>query len=309
MTVQELATVVQTGSFVLVFYYYSLAVWLVPVYVAGGIAAERERRALGDLLLTRLSSAEIVLGKLAAGLVQFATTLAIGLPIMALLPFLSGADAGIILLAYAGIGSTAYFVGGLSIMISTGCRRSKQAIQNSLAVMGAWLICPALALVFMGSVLPQLWAWVRPVNMWILASSPFGVFLSTLGVAFGWAVREALLWMIGLQTAAGTSMIGWAIVRLRTVSRKLEEGEGRDAARPGARHHWRLIRRPACGESAMRWKEMHTAKSSGLTQLSEILALSVIFAFIGYGAYYFGGPAALEWFAHLSGKRRLTPAD
>jgi hypothetical protein len=127
------------------------------------------------------------------------------------------------------------------------------------------------------------------------------VFLSMLGVAFGGDIREVLLWMIGLQMAAGTVMIGWAIARLRRVSRKLEDGDGPDAARPGARHRWRLIRRPACGEFAMRWKEMHTAKPGGLTQLSEILALSVIFASIGYGALYFGWPAGQEWFAYLSG--------
>jgi ABC-type Na+ efflux pump permease subunit len=302
LTFQELSIFVQFGSLVLVFYYYNLALWLVPVYVAGSIAAERDKRTLGELLLTRLSSAEIVLGKLAAGLIQLATSMAIGLPIMALLPFLSGVDAGIIWLAFAGIASTAYFVGGLSIVSSVGCRRSNHAIQNSLAAMGIWLLCPGLAFAFMGRVLPQLWAWVRPLNMWVLASSPFGVFLCTFGVAFGWSIQEALIWMIGLQTAAGTLMIGWAIVWLRPVSRKLEEGEGRDAARPGARHHWRLIRRPACPESGMRWKEMHTAKSSGLTQLSEIVALSLIFATIGYGAYHFGARAALEWLAHLSGK-------
>jgi hypothetical protein len=302
LSVQELATVVQFASFVLVFYYYNLTLWLVPIYVAGGIPAERERRALGDLLLTRLSSAEIVLGTLAAGLAQFATSLAIGLPITGLLPFMSGVDAAVIVLAYAGIASTAYVMGGLSILVSTGCRRSGQATQSALAVMGTWLICPALAFAFVGRVLPQLWPWVRPVNMWILASSPFGMYLSTMGVAFGWDIHEALFWMIGLQMAGGTVMIGWAIARLRRVSRKLEDGEGRDGARPRARHHWRLITRPACGESAMRWKEMHTAKSSGLTQISEIVALSVIFALIGYGAYYLGAPAALEWFAHLSGK-------
>ena len=302
LSVQEMAILVKAASVVLVFYYYNLALALPPVYVAGAIAAERERRALGDLLLTRLSSAEIVLGKLVAGLAQLATILAIGLPIMGLLPFMSGVDADIIVLAYAGIASTAYFVGGLSILISTGCRRSGQATQTALALMAAWLILPALTWVFMGRALPTLWPWVRPVNMWCLASSPFGVFLNMLGVAFGWDIREAFLWMISLQMAAGTVMIGWAIARLRPVSRKLEDGEGHVLARLGARHHWRLIRRPACGESPMHWKEMHTAKSGGLTQVSEILALSAIFALIGYGAHYFGRPAALDWFAHLSGK-------
>jgi ABC-type Na+ efflux pump permease subunit len=47
-----------------------LASELVPAHVAGLIAGERERRTISDLLVTRLSSAEIVLGKLTAGLAQ-----------------------------------------------------------------------------------------------------------------------------------------------------------------------------------------------------------------------------------------------
>ena len=41
----------------LIFFHYVLASELVPVYVAGMIAGERERRTIGDLLVTRLSSA------------------------------------------------------------------------------------------------------------------------------------------------------------------------------------------------------------------------------------------------------------
>ncbi len=302
LSVQEMAAFAKAASAMLVFYQFNLTVWLVPVYVAGGIAAERERRTLGDLLTTRLLSAEIVLGKLAAGLAQFATCLAIGFPAMGLLSFLGGVDPGIVLLACVGIASTAFFVGGLSILVSTGCRRNGQAMRASIGLMGPWLILPGLAWAFLGRAMARLWPWVHSINLWLLASSPFGVFLSTTGIAFTWIIRVALLWMIGLQMAAGTLMIGWAIARLRPVSRRLDDGEGRGLARLRARHRWRLIRRPACGESPVLWKEMHTAKPGGLTQLSEILAIAVIFGLIGYGAYQFGRPAALECFAHLSGQ-------
>jgi ABC-type transport system involved in multi-copper enzyme maturation permease subunit len=302
LSVQEMAAWLQAASAIVVFYQFNLTVWLVPVYVAGGIAAERERTALGDLLTTRLSSAEIVLGKLAAGLAQFATNLAIGFPVMGLAPIVGGVDPGIVLLACVGIASTAFFVGGLSILVSTGCRRNGQAMRAALGLTGAWLILPTVAWAFVSRPLPRLWQWIHPINIWLQASSPFGVFLSTMGIAFTWDIRVAFLWMIGLQVAAGTFMIGWAIARLRPVSRRLDDGEGRVVARLRGRHHWRLIRRPACGESPILWKEMHTAKSGGLTQLSEILAISAIFAMIGYGAYQFGRPAALEFFAQLAGK-------
>jgi hypothetical protein len=175
-------------------------------------------------------------------------------------------------------------------------------MRASLGLMGAWLILPTLVWAFLGRAMPRLWPWVHPINIWLVSSSPFGVFLSAMGLAFRWNIRVALLWMIGLQMAAGTLMIGWAIARLRPVSRRLDDGESRGLARLRARHRWRLIKRPACGESPLLWKEMHTAKPGGLTQLSEILAISVIFGLIGYGAYEFGRPAALEWFAHLSGQ-------
>ena len=216
--------------------------------------------------------------------------------------FLSGVDAGIIVLACAGIASTAYVVGGLAILISTESRRSGQASQAALGLMGAWLILPTLAWAFMGRAIPRLWPWVQPINMWLMASSPFGVFLSAFGIAFGWNIQVALVWMIELQMAAGTVFICWAIARLRPASRRLDGPESDDLARGRSRRHWRLFRRPPCGESPMRWKEMHTAKSGGLTQLAEILALSVIFMSIGYGAYHFGWPAAAEWLADLTGQ-------
>jgi hypothetical protein len=56
MSVQEMAASSQAASAIVVFYQFNLTVWLVPVYVAGGIAAERERTALGDLLTPGLRS-------------------------------------------------------------------------------------------------------------------------------------------------------------------------------------------------------------------------------------------------------------
>jgi hypothetical protein len=194
--------------------------------------------------------------------------------------------------------STAIFVGGLSILVSIGCRRNGGAIATALSLMFAWLILPLLIWAFLPRTMPRLAPWVHPVNRWLLASSPAGVFsLAAFGIITGGGGRidEALLWMIGLQLAAGTLLIGLAIGRLRPVARKLEDGEGGDPARRRARHRWRITARPACGESPVLWKEMHTAKPNGLADLLGILAVVVIFGWIGYGTYYFGKPALIEW--------------
>src|SRR5258708_26529594 len=86
---------------VFVFLQINLTVWIVPAFVAGAIAGERGRGPLGDLLITRLSNAEIVLGKLAAGPVQYATCMAPPFPLPSLLPLLRGGGATLGLVAYA----------------------------------------------------------------------------------------------------------------------------------------------------------------------------------------------------------------
>ncbi len=297
----------------LIFFHYVLASELVPAYVAGLIAGERERRTIGDLLVTRLSSAEIVLGKLTAGLAQFATTFAIGVPALVLMPLLCGFDPTTIALACAGMASTAFFVGGLSILVSTGCRRSGRAIAAALLPMFAWLIIPLLLMGFLRGTTPRLVPWVFPVNRWLLASSPSGVMaqfaiqLVTGGRmhdAIVW-IQDELLWMIGLQMAGGTLLIGLAIARLRPVARKLEDGESNGRARARARHSWRLMSRPSCGDRPVLWKEIHTAKSGGVADLLGILAVVAIFGWIGYMTYRVGAPALVEWWQY--GSSRTAP--
>ena len=96
-----------------------LTMGLVPAFVAGAIALERERRTLDSLLTTRLSSAEIVLGKLFSGLLQYAACLLTTLPIMILLCLVGGIDPRLVLLTHAATASIAFFAAGLSILVST----------------------------------------------------------------------------------------------------------------------------------------------------------------------------------------------
>ena len=56
---------------------------LIPALVAGIISDEYQRKTLHYLLASRLSSAEIVLGKLGARLVHVVAFVAVGLPIVA----------------------------------------------------------------------------------------------------------------------------------------------------------------------------------------------------------------------------------
>ena len=79
---------------------------------------EKDRRTLDFLLATRLSNAEIVLGKLAACMTFLAVEFAAGLPIMLPLHPLGGIDLRLILLAYAGLMTTGFFTIALAVWVS-----------------------------------------------------------------------------------------------------------------------------------------------------------------------------------------------
>ena len=155
-----------------------LTIFVVPGCVAPVIAEEKERRTLDDLLTSRLTSAEIVLGKLAAGTVQYAAWLATGLPILILLPFLGGVDPRWVLLATAATASTAFFVAGLSIVVSTTVRTAAKAVGEAIGLATIWFIVPAVVRLVVPFRVPRLWSWAQPINDWVLASSPSGVVLA-----------------------------------------------------------------------------------------------------------------------------------
>ena len=68
----------------------ALALFIPAVVTAGAISQEKDRRTLELLLLTRLTSGELVLGRLSSSLVGLLATMAAGLPLFACLPLLGG---------------------------------------------------------------------------------------------------------------------------------------------------------------------------------------------------------------------------
>ena len=80
------------------------------------VAVEKERRTLEFLLATSLTAARSSWGSSRHGWSSFLGTLAAGLPVMLLLHRLGGIDGWLILLAYAGIVSTGFFLAAMSIM-------------------------------------------------------------------------------------------------------------------------------------------------------------------------------------------------
>src|SRR5271169_1244735 len=116
---------------------------LIPALVAGVIADEHQRKTLHYLLASRLSSAEIVLGKLGARLVHVSTFVALGIPVVCLLALYGGLNPDNVFYVYLGTLSIAVFASGLSILISIMARRPRDAILVTYGIGALWLLVPA----------------------------------------------------------------------------------------------------------------------------------------------------------------------
>ena len=191
-----------------------IAIGLVVGQVAPAIASERDRKSLYALLTTQLSSAEIVVGTMAAGLLRAANGLAAALPLVVLMVFLGGVDPGLVLLSGAGLASTALAAAAISVVASVGARTRGRAVSIAVGLVLAWLALPSAFL----TLRMLLWTggprWLTQAALWLLDTSPFGVGLSLLGVMpRPSSIIESVLRMMALETAGAAVLTLWAAWR------------------------------------------------------------------------------------------------
>lgn len=298
LSIQEMARLGWT-LFITILIVQSVAVLLLtPTLVAGVIAEERQRKTLHYLLASRLTSGEIILGKLAARMLHLGVFVAIGLPITSMLSLFGGVDPMVVLLTFAVTMTTAFFLSALSILVSTHARRPREAISLVYMLELCWLFGPTLMKILMplgGPRWVQAYQWIKPVNDWIAMTSPFDTFfvMSRFGSWNAGAILHHCGWMMGLQTAYGLLFVVIALLRLRGINRR--EGEGRMTAQLIAfRRGGRLLPRPECGDDAMMWKERYVSRTSLVTKIATIVIALMVLCGLGYQTYDYAKPAFIE---------------
>jgi ABC-type transport system involved in multi-copper enzyme maturation permease subunit len=232
---------------------------LTPALVGGAIAEETQRRTLHELLTTELSSAEIVLGKLAARLALVGVLAATGLPLLLVSGFLGGIDPLLVAVAVAATLSTGFFLGSLSILASTQTRSVRGALNFTFTLALTWLILPGAIAVLLprgGQAARAIFTGLGPINAWIAATSPFALWIDCLrgAIVGATALLERVVWMIALECVYGVLLTALAIVGLRPSFRAQLGGRRRSRSRSRADRH--APRRPPCGDDPMLWKEL-----------------------------------------------------
>ncbi|MEO8269438.1 MAG: hypothetical protein ABI557_06955 [Aureliella sp.] len=123
-----------------------VAMFLSAVAAASNVSQEKDKRTLILLLLTRLTSSEIVLGKLLATLIGVANLVFSALPLLLLIAVLGGVSARQVFASTAIIAVTAAWTGALANMVAFWREKTFQTLAITLLAIVGWLVlCEAIA--------------------------------------------------------------------------------------------------------------------------------------------------------------------
>jgi len=229
----------------------ALALLAAPAATAGAICRDRARGTLAHMLVTDLSSAEIVLGKLAARLVPVVGMVLCAVPFLTLGTLLGGIDPqsvlGLILvtLGAAVLGCT------LALTLSIWGTRMTEVV---LATYAVWLVV---------TLLPPSWWVLRlagavpwPLPGWLESTSPVLLVFSprlTPGGARLWEPARFLLLCLVLSAA----LAAVAALRLRAAAAREPDQTRRWA---GFRLIGRCLPGPTLDANPVLWREWHARR-------------------------------------------------
>lgn len=117
-----------------------IVMFLSAVTTVASVAQEKDRRTLVLLLLTRLRSSEIVLGKLFASLLGVGNMVLSSLPLLLMFPLLGGVSVEQALWAMAIILVTAFWCASLGALVAFWREKTFQALAITLLAITAWCV-------------------------------------------------------------------------------------------------------------------------------------------------------------------------
>ena len=238
------------------------ALLIAPALLAGTLAGDKDRGTLLMLLTSRVSSWEIVAGRLVSRMCLLGVLLAAALPALMLAAGLQARPLAHLAVLTALPASVALGGSGLALAASALARRGRDALLAVYLFDVLLLIVPPV----LGDILGGAWAiWLAPLNpFWglrPLVDSP---------PALGPAVWTILLWtLLGLASSA------FAAWRLTPVYLKQLDG---------SRRTLRFRRRPALATDSERpllWKELYAergARLSGIVRFAGGLLIAIVVA-------------------------------
>jgi ABC-type transport system involved in multi-copper enzyme maturation permease subunit len=242
----------------------ALVLLVAPAFAAGAICHDRSRGALHHVLVTDLSDAEIVLGKLAARLIPVAGLVACALPVLSVGALLGGIDPVALGMAFLVALAVAVFGCVLALTISVWAVRTHEVL---MAVYALW----AVVLLFypIWQMLSLSGLGLRGPPRWLVKFNPCWLSFSP------YLAPNEVEWTDFARFVAGSvvlsaTLTALAIARLRPVTEKhsAQSLGGKDRARLslGARLR-RVLPGPSLDQNPVLWREWHRRRPSRLARL------------------------------------------
>ncbi len=256
----RLKALAELGSY----FYYTIATVQIalilvaaPAATAGSVCLDRARGSLTHMLVTDLSDAEIVVGKLTANLLPVLGLVASAVPVLALAALLGGIIPEALVTLTAVSLALALFGCALALAVSTRVSKTNEVLMIVLLVWILWNLGLFLWASFRTSYPPP--RWLLKLNPFVLAWGPYAW--------PNWVGFWDVVIFLGVMSAASLLMVVDAVRKLRSEPRIANR---RERSRWGwTSNLTRLIPRrksPTLDANPVLWREWHRERPSKLTR-------------------------------------------
>ncbi len=190
----------------------AMAVIFSALLTAAAVAQEKDRRTFDLLLMTNLSNAELVLGKLLASMLSVLVLVVAAIPLLMLITLLGGVSFGQVARVVAVTLTAAAVSGSLGSVIALWREKTFQSLALTALLLVFWvLVGEGVAGGLLGGAAAEQWAAaLSPLRAILAAMVPFGSPTEVMP----WCRGPVNLFLI-LSIAATLLINLWAIVRVR----------------------------------------------------------------------------------------------
>ncbi len=259
-TAQDLAAVGQSFFATLTALELSIVLLAAPAATAGAICQDKARGTLADVLVTDLSDAEVVLGKLGARLVPVLNLVACAVPVAALGALLGGIDPVALAGSFLIAASLAVLGCSLAMALSVHATKAQEVMTALFAIWAAWLLA-----------LPAYYSVVglgRP-PAWLELSNPFWLATARYTHPRETTLLEPAGFALACLAISG-GLVALAVARLRPAYLRQagrRPPKARTVADPGRRLARRWGRGPSLDANPVLWREWHRNRPSRWTRI------------------------------------------
>ncbi len=243
-----------------------VTIFLGAVAAASTVSQEKDRRTLILLLLTRLSSSEIVLGKLTTSLIGIGNLVFAALPLLLLITLLGGVSVSQVLVSTAVVLVSSFWTAALANAVAFWREKTFQTLAITLLAIASWLVfCEAIAFGTFAQLSPDwaeilsplraLWSVCQPINQstWNIVPNGAAIIYCFLGVLVGSlccaiAIARLRIWNPSQQVRPQAPEPDETYDALSPTS----------AARVADKRSWKVRAPRAMWNNPVLWREMRT---------------------------------------------------